>query len=100
MSCALAQCGFTDSDIESLLTFAQSSEVKGKLRETTERLVEAGGFGVPTMLIREEGKEEESLVFGSDRMHVVAMLLGKEWKEPLHMTQDKQRNADHRHSKL
>ena len=53
------------------------------------QLLEAGGFGVPTLLVSaagEGGKEGEQpqLVFGSDRMHIVAQLLGVEWKELQH----------------
>ena len=66
------------------------------------QLVNAGGFGVPTLLIRKAGDAEEAMVFGSDRMNIVAQLLGQQWTEPLHQHREEAVGSGNhdRHSRL
>ncbi|KAF9933495.1 Glutathione S-transferase kappa 1 [Linnemannia zychae] len=57
---------------------AQDQEIKKIFRQNTEEAVAKGVFGAPTFMVRKAGapEEEEMLFFGSDRMEMIAAVLG------------------------
>lgn len=74
--------GLSDSDIEVFLKQIKEDSVKEKLKQTTQQAIDAGAFGSPWILLH-DGSNKTHVVFGSDRMHIVAMLLGEEYVGPL-----------------
>jgi 2-hydroxychromene-2-carboxylate isomerase len=50
----------------SLFTRAESAEVKNRLRENTDELIERGGFGSPTIFV-----SRTDMYFGNDRLPLV-----------------------------
>ena len=56
---------------EALMAKAGTDEVKARLRENTEAVVAAGGFGAPTFLLDGE------LYFGEDRLFLLIDRLKK-----------------------
>mmetsp|Transcript_14263 Transcript_14263/g.48190 ORF Transcript_14263/g.48190 Transcript_14263/m.48190 type:complete len:230 (-) Transcript_14263:97-786(-) len=65
---------------ESILASCGEQAVKDALKAATQRAVDKGMFGAPTMLVHPPAGSEpggEELVFGSDRIEHVAMLLGE-----------------------
>lgn len=56
--------------------------VKARLKATTEEAVALGAFGSPTFVVHTAAGAKE-MVFGSDRFHIIADLLGVEYKGPL-----------------
>jgi glutathione S-transferase kappa 1 len=75
--------GLTNEQAEDLLAAAASPEVKAKLNENTEAALKVGAFGVPTLVVTDQmtGKPNQ-FVFGSDRFHILAMMIGRTWTGP------------------
>jgi len=63
-----------------------SKEASNKLREATEKAVLDGAFGVPTFFIQQSLTCQQQLVFGFDRLFLVARLLGRKDIIPLRLT--------------
>jgi 2-hydroxychromene-2-carboxylate isomerase len=53
-------------DADALLTFVATPEAKKLLRDTTDELIERGGFGSPTMFV-----DGDDMYFGNDRLPLV-----------------------------
>lgn len=81
---ALFTAGFSAAEVEALCAARQSAEVKAALKKNTDEAVSAGVFGVPSLVITNSETSEHWLVFGSDRMHIVAQIIGQDWTGPLH----------------
>ena len=76
---ALIEGGVDDPDrIEALLVATGESGIKDALAANTQRVVDAGSFGGPTFLIHNSDDSDATpeLIFGSDRFHHMAHLLG------------------------
>ncbi|KAH6627786.1 thioredoxin-like protein [Chaetomium tenue] len=66
---------FTEGEVEEVLAAAETEEMKGLLKRTTQEALEKGAFGAPWLWVRDrEGREEP--FFGSDRFHFVYKFLG------------------------
>jgi 2-hydroxychromene-2-carboxylate isomerase len=62
-----------------LLEHVGEPEVKATVKANTDALLAAGGFGVPTMLVRARKDEPRELFFGSDSLaHMDAFLRGED----------------------
>ena len=59
-------------DAQSLLTRAQSDDVKHTLRQNTDELIARGGFGSPTMFV-----DGDDIYFGNDRLPLVEAALAR-----------------------
>lgn len=57
-------------------------EVKEELRKVTQMAVDYGAFGVPSIMVP-DSEGQLQLVFGSDRMPIIAEILGKKYDGPL-----------------
>lgn len=64
-----------------LLNKISTELVKSKLRETTGAACKYGAFGLPTTVAHVDGKTY--MLFGSDRMELLAYLLGEKWMGPV-----------------
>jgi len=74
--------GLSESDVNSLMESLKSDAVKDRLKQTTQEALDAGAFGAPTMLLQDTNNNK-CMVFGSDRMHIIGMLLGEKYVGPL-----------------
>jgi 2-hydroxychromene-2-carboxylate isomerase len=64
--------GATALDPRSLLTRAQSAEVKDRLRANTDDLIRRGGFGSPTIFVN-----RTDMYFGNDRLPLVEAAIAR-----------------------
>lgn len=85
----------SEGETNEILSITESTEVKEKLKETTDRAVSLGSFGVPTIFVpriqipqsKYNNKFETSpdgfeMFFGSDRLFLLAEFLGLPWVGP------------------
>eukprot|EP00743_Colponemidia_sp_Colp-15_P009863 GILK01010808.1.p1 GENE.GILK01010808.1~~GILK01010808.1.p1 ORF type:complete len:222 (-),score=9.85 GILK01010808.1:70-735(-) len=73
--------GFTESQMAELFADMQSPSVKAALVANTQAALDLGAFGAPWIVVHVAGREPETF-FGSDRFHLIARLLGKQFIEP------------------
>ncbi|XP_073404410.1 glutathione S-transferase kappa 1-like [Dendrobates tinctorius] len=78
---AAKKAGMPEDLAKRLLTTVTSPEVKNKLKETTEKALAYGVFGMPSIVAHIDGKPE--LFFGSDRFELLAHQLGEKWLGPV-----------------
>ena len=74
--------GLTEGQAKSCLDRTSSQEVREQLRQSTQEAVDQGAFGVPT-IITQDTQGHTQMVFGCDRMEVLAKILGKQYVGPL-----------------
>nr|KAG8539009.1 hypothetical protein GDO81_021609 [Engystomops pustulosus] len=72
---AAEKAGIPEDLAKKLLSSITSPEVKNKLKENTEKALEYGVFGMPSIVAHINDKPE--LFFGSDRFELLAHLLGQ-----------------------
>ncbi|KAJ7335708.1 hypothetical protein JRQ81_013649 [Phrynocephalus forsythii] len=78
---AAAKAGLSAGQAQKLLEMSTSSEVKDRLKTTTDEVLKYGAFGVPCSVIYVDDKPQ--LLFGSDRLELLGHLLGKKWQGPV-----------------
>ncbi|XP_056385760.1 glutathione S-transferase kappa 1 [Hyla sarda] len=78
---AAQKAGIPEDLAKKLLSTISSPEVKNKLKETTEKALEYGVFGMPSIVAHINEKPE--LFFGSDRFELLAHQLGEKWLGPV-----------------
>ncbi|XP_073541497.1 glutathione S-transferase kappa 1-like isoform X2 [Phyllobates terribilis] len=78
---AAKKAGMPEDLTKNLLSKITSPEIKNKLKETTDKALEYGVFGMPSIVAHIDGKPE--LFFGSDRFELLAHLLGEKWLGPV-----------------
>ncbi|XP_069609742.1 glutathione S-transferase kappa 1-like [Ranitomeya imitator] len=78
---AAKKAGMSEDLAKKLLTTITTPEIKNKLKETTDKALEYGVFGMPSIVAHIDGKPE--LFFGSDRFELLAHLLGEKWLGPV-----------------
>jgi len=76
---AFTSAGLSENKAKEFLEMAGAKEVKNKLKENTEEALDAGCFGAPSFIIRQDG-EDDKMFFGQDRIE----LLCHELKMPYH----------------
>jgi len=74
---ALKAVGFGESDASQLVGAIADEKVKAALKATTAEAIAKGAFGAPWIVI--ETFKGEEYVFGADRFHVIADMLGTSW---------------------
>lgn len=78
------EAGRLGSVEESLLKKAvdesQSNAIKGKVQSNSKELVKHGGFGLPSIIV--DSPEASYLLFGSDRLELLAHLIGEKYQGP------------------
>lgn len=78
---AAEKAGMSTAQAQHLLKKISTELVKNKLRETTGAACKYGAFGLPTTVAHVDGKTY--MLFGSDRMELLAYLLGEKWMGPV-----------------
>ncbi|XP_043823740.1 glutathione S-transferase kappa 1 isoform X2 [Dromiciops gliroides] len=81
---AAKKAGLFEDQAKGLLERCSTEEVKKKLRETTETACKYGAFGLPMVVVHVDNKSH--MLFGSDRMELLAHLLGEQWLGPVPST--------------
>uniref|UniRef100_A0A5F8HDR1 Glutathione S-transferase kappa n=1 Tax=Monodelphis domestica TaxID=13616 RepID=A0A5F8HDR1_MONDO len=72
---AAEKAGLSKEQAKSLLENSSTDKVKNKLKETTSAACNYGAFGLPTIVVHMDNKP--CVIFGSDRMEMLAYLLGE-----------------------
>ncbi|CAG5083525.1 Oidioi.mRNA.OKI2018_I69.PAR.g10399.t1.cds [Oikopleura dioica] len=67
---AFAKAGLSEEQGREFLGLASTKAVKNKLKENTEEALDAGCFGAPSFIVRQEG-EEDKMFFGQDRIELL-----------------------------
>ncbi|TGZ68245.1 hypothetical protein CRM22_004348 [Opisthorchis felineus] len=67
--------------VDSVLQKTSSTVVKDLLKSNTKAALDLGAFGLPTFDVQVGG--ESHMVFGSDRFHIIADLVGEQYHGPL-----------------
>lgn len=74
--------GLSDAAIKDALSKMGDPAVKNRLKETTAEALAYGTFGAPT-IVATDAQNQKHMLFGSDRMHILADILGEEYEGPL-----------------
>ncbi|ELU13911.1 hypothetical protein CAPTEDRAFT_157424 [Capitella teleta] len=78
---AAKAAGMTKEMAQHFLGQLKSQKVKDRLKQYTEEGLDHGAFGSPTILVEDANKKKQ-MVFGSDRMHIIADILGEKYEGP------------------
>ncbi|XP_032101068.1 glutathione S-transferase kappa 1 isoform X4 [Sapajus apella] len=78
---AAEKAGMSAEQAQGLLEKSSTSKVKNQLKETTDAACRYGAFGLPITVAHVDGQTH--MVFGSDRMELLAYLLGEKWMGPV-----------------
>ncbi|XP_004474176.1 glutathione S-transferase kappa 1 [Dasypus novemcinctus] len=78
---AAGKAGMSAEQAQGLLEKISTPKVKNELRETTEKACKYGAFGLPVTVAHMDGQTH--MLFGSDRMELLAYLLEEKWMGPV-----------------
>ncbi|XP_047418614.1 glutathione S-transferase kappa 1 isoform X2 [Sciurus carolinensis] len=78
---AAEKAGLSAEQAQGLLGMISTAEVKKKLMEVTEVACKYGAFGLPVTVAHVD--DQTHMLFGSDRMELLAYLLGEKWMGPV-----------------
>lgn len=78
---AAQKAGLSAEKAQSLLEKISTAQVKNQLKETTEAACRYGAFGLPITVAHVD--DQTHMLFGSDRMELLAHLLGEKWMGPV-----------------
>lgn len=78
---AAQKAGMSTEQAQGLLEKASTPQVKNQLKETTDTACKYGAFGLPITVAHLDGQTH--MLFGSDRMELLAHLLGEKWMGPV-----------------
>ncbi|XP_022366091.1 glutathione S-transferase kappa 1 isoform X5 [Enhydra lutris kenyoni] len=78
---AAEKAGMSSEQARGLLEKISTPKVKNKLKETTEAACKYGAFGLPITVAHLDNQTH--MLFGSDRMELLAHLLGEKWMGPV-----------------
>ncbi|XP_064611104.1 glutathione S-transferase kappa 1-like [Liolophura sinensis] len=73
--------GLNEAVITDALLKMKDNSIKDKLKAITTEALEHGAFGAPTIVA--EVNNTDQMLFGSDRFHILADLLGEQYVGPL-----------------
>ncbi|XP_030309747.1 glutathione S-transferase kappa 1 [Calypte anna] len=73
--------GLSSEVTQELLEMISTPAVKNRLKETTEKAINYGAFGMPSFVAHFNG--EPHLFFGSDRIELLGSIIGEKWLGPL-----------------
>ncbi|KAG8200573.1 hypothetical protein JTE90_000645 [Oedothorax gibbosus] len=76
--------GMESDLLKKALETMNDSKVKDRLRQYTEAALDYGAFGAPMIVAHVQGKPE--VFFGSDRLELLAYVLGEKWLGPVPQT--------------
>ncbi|XP_078009301.1 glutathione S-transferase kappa 1-like isoform X2 [Phascolarctos cinereus] len=81
---AAEKAGLSEEVAKCLLEKCSTEEVKKKLRETKNTACKYGTFGLPIIVVHVDNQFD--MLFDSDRMELLAHLLGEQWQGPVPST--------------
>lgn len=67
---------------QKLLEESKGEAIKNLYKERTDEVMKTGAFGIPWLILKQEGKEDK-IFFGGDRLHYICNELGVDFKGPL-----------------
>ena len=67
---------------QKLLEESRGDKIKDLFKKRTDEAMKTGAFGIPWLILEQEGKEDKPF-FGSDRLHYICNELGVDFKGPL-----------------
>ncbi|KAI0224883.1 Glutathione S-transferase kappa 1 [Lamellibrachia satsuma] len=79
---AAARAGLSKTLIANMMSLCQDKAVKDRLRSFTQEALDHGAFGAPT-IVAYDTCHKTHMVFGSDRFHFLADILGETYEGPL-----------------
>lgn len=80
---AMLRAGFGEQEASRMVGRLNEKDVRNNLKQTTQvAFNKYKAFGAPSIVV-EGGQGREKLVFGSDRMEVIAQMLGEKYEGPL-----------------
>ena len=71
---AFTSAGLSENEAKEFLKMAGAKEVKNKLKANTEEALDAGCFGAPSFIIRQDG-EDDKMFFGQGIIKSLVFLL-------------------------
>ena len=74
--------GLSEEQAQGCLNTMNTPEVEARLSSLTQEAATMGGFGVPTIVVKDSHGNRQ-MVFGSDRMEVLAKIIDKPYEGPL-----------------
>ncbi|XP_063442058.1 glutathione S-transferase kappa 1-like [Mytilus trossulus] len=78
---AASKAGIKKEMIVKCLNRAKEPDVSDRLKADTDEALSLGAFGTPTIVIHNNGKKE--MLFGSDRLDLIANFIGEKYEGPL-----------------
>lgn len=78
---AAEKAGMSTEQARRILEKASTTQVKNQLKETTDAACKYGAFGLPVTVAHVDGQTH--MLFGCDRMELLAYLLGEKWMGPV-----------------
>ncbi|XP_004382424.1 glutathione S-transferase kappa 1 isoform X3 [Trichechus manatus latirostris] len=78
---AAEKAGMSAEQAQEILGKISTPKVKNQLKETTEAACNYGAFGLPITVAHVDSQTH--MLFGSDRMELLAYLLGEKWMGPV-----------------
>ncbi|XP_015272753.1 PREDICTED: glutathione S-transferase kappa 1 [Gekko japonicus] len=78
---AAEKAGVPLEQAKKLLDMSTTPEVKNRLKTITDEALRYGAFGLPSVVAHVNG--EPQLFFGSDRLELLADILGEKWLGPV-----------------
>ncbi|XP_031554458.1 glutathione S-transferase kappa 1-like [Actinia tenebrosa] len=81
LKAACLTVGLSDTQSSALLSRLSDKDIKDKLKEVTQKAIDAGSFGAPTIIAHLN--DEQHMFFGADRFLFLAHLFGVQWQGPL-----------------
>ncbi|KAF0874698.1 GSTK1 transferase, partial [Crocuta crocuta] len=78
---AAEKAGMSTEQAQGLLEKMSTPKVKNELKDTTNAACKYGAFGLPITVAHLDGQTH--MLFGSDRMELLAHLLGESWMGPV-----------------
>lgn len=79
---ALKNVGVPDERSKELILSTKDKKVSERLKQTTAEALSYGAFGAPTIVTVDE-KNKKQMFFGSDRMELLASVIGEKYEGPL-----------------
>ncbi|XP_060052727.1 glutathione S-transferase kappa 1 isoform X1 [Erinaceus europaeus] len=78
---AAEKAGLSAEQARGLLEAMSTPKVANQLKKTTEKVCKYGAFGLPVTVAHVDNQTH--MLFGSDRMELLAHLLGEKWMGPV-----------------
>jgi glutathione S-transferase kappa 1 len=79
---AAKKTGLSDAEADYFVQQTKDKNVKERLKQVTDEALDAGGFGLPIIIVP-DSTNTKHMIFGSDRMELIASILNEKYMGPL-----------------